>query len=374
MSLEVLKFILGTTKAYALGKELQFAGESGDGIVAADVSVSAAVASLLGLSSAQRNVEAALQSIAMTQGGYDGFLVEVHLTDYLGVSYSGIELEGVTNIHGGPAITDDNGICLCLTTENQVTITASSSWDDLQDATATVYTSATVATVVNLVYNKQSDSIVYIKQNGSVVFSNCVASIDCTCVGGGGGGGSAYYNKPNSGMKYADPGAGGNGGGTRTVNNIVVVANTPYSIIIGHGGSGAIAERYANGGTGGTTTANFPTVVSAPGGQGGAAQDGPKTGSNNQSGNGLAVDGKRYGGGGGCPPARNVSWGEDSGYSYPETCPGGSPYGSTTVASANTGGGGGGGYGVPSRNSYGAHYYAGYAGGSGICIIKINYK
>ena len=99
--------------------------------------------------------------------------------------------------------------------------------------------------------------------------------IDVFAVGGGGGGGFNSSNKV---------GSGGGGGYTKTVNSLVLNANTEYPIIIGDGGA---TVSNGSGSDGGDTSA-FSVI--ANGGKGGA---------NSTSGGGSALFGKAGDGGSG---------------------------------------------------------------------------
>jgi hypothetical protein len=199
-------------------------------------------------------------------------------------------------------------------------------------------------------------------------------TIDVFLVGGGSSGKKTTYSGYNM--------AGGAGGYTRTVNSIVLLANSSYQIVIGAGGqritsgAGPNAGGYkggdtsafsyvAFGGDGGAVASTRDNDGGFGGSGGGASGKGSSTANGGSDGaNGSSAS---FGNGGTGQGTSTREFGEATGDLY---AGGGGSYGASggpggganggQDAMANTGGGGGGG---TSGNAAGA-------GGSGIVVIR----
>ena len=196
--------------------------------------------------------------------------------------------------------------------------------------------------------------------------------VDLFLVGGGGSG-----NKSQNDTGAWSTGAGGGGGYTKTVNGLELAVETPYSIVIGAGGS--VSDSGADGGS--STAFDY----SANGGEGGSGWRGGNGGSGGGGAGGVSAAGGSDGGnGGGNAPGigqgtTTREFGEASGTLYAGGGGGGGDSsgdgggaggagggGSASVAgTVNTGGGGGG-----TLNGYESWQWKGGAGGSGIVIIR----
>ncbi len=234
-----------------------------------------------------------------------------------------------------------------------------------------------------------------ISSSGTFAIPAGVRNIDVFCVGGGGGGAGG----DRGGTRYA-AGGGGGGGYTATQKAISVEPGQLISVVIGSGGDGgAPGSSGSGGGTSYVTIngTNYCTVAGGkgasitPGGAGGSggggagSQDGTiggNGGTDGSSGGYGAMHGGAGqenttrafgestntlyagGGGGGGNNQRENSYrgigGTGGGGNGADALQGGS------AGAANTGGGGGGGYQYSPGGS-------GYAGGSGICIIRWGY-
>jgi hypothetical protein len=227
-----------------------------------------------------------------------------------------------------------------------------------------------------------------------------VRSIDLFCVGGGGGGGSGDSIAP------ANAGGGGGAGYTTHQKAISVTPGQQINIVIGAGGAGGDSAGSNFGRDGGLSKviingqdyciANGGSGIYSGGGKGGSGGGGAgrmTSGTSQSAGNGGADGsdgaagyasggtGQRTttrafgepsntlyagGGGGGGNGQRDNSWRGFGGA-------GGGGNGADAMGNvgsngtAGTGGGGGGGY------QYGRNPGSGYAGGSGICLIRWGY-
>ena len=218
-----------------------------------------------------------------------------------------------------------------------------------------------------------------------------VRSIDVFLVGGGGGG--------QGGGPYSGSGGGGGGGGyTNTIKSLSVTPGQTFSIIVGAGGAGGAALG-GNGYAGGSTSFDS---YSASGGERGVSRAGGSgggSGTSNSWGTAAGNGGSNGDNGGTAKSTGGVgqgtttrAFGESSGTLYSGGGGGGGNYqngvtarglggsggggnGSDafaggSVGTANTGGGGGGGYYYGGSTSGGGD---GFAGGSGICIVRWGY-
>jgi hypothetical protein len=165
-------------------------------------------------------------------------------------------------------------------------------------------------------------------------------NVEYLIVAGGGGGGS--HN-----------GGGGGAGGFLTASGISLVASTPYSLTVGAGGAGALANSQ------GTTGSNssFNSVTSSGGGGGGGASTSPGLGGG--SGGGAAGGASSAGNG---TPGQGNNGGASGGSGG-----GGGGGGAGAVGSSGiTANGGNGGAGLASSITGTSVYYSGGGGGTGI--------
>ncbi|HEY5540657.1 MAG TPA: YDG domain-containing protein [Coriobacteriia bacterium] len=199
-------------------------------------------------------------------------------------------------------------------------------------------------------------------------------------VGGGGGGGGT-----NTGSNTG--GGGGGGGQVQQVASVGLSSGTPYTVIVGAGGStsgapgvsSSFGDTTADGGSGGTASATTPFGVGGPsgsgnaggaantvnfggggGGQGGTGVAGGTTGGAGGAAVTSAVSGSTlyYGGGGG---GGANGGGKVGGAGSGTNC--GGAGGSNGAAAAGVPGSGGGGGGGAAKSAFGA-------GGSGIVIVR----
>ena len=228
-----------------------------------------------------------------------------------------------------------------------------------------------------------------------------VRSIDLFCVGGGAGGGGG------DGLAPTNAGGGGGAGYTTTQKNISVTPGQQINIIVGAGGTGGnwingsgvsnaggLSKVTINGqdyciANGGSVAFGAGSKGGSGGGGGGRMTSGTSQSAGNGGSNGSnGFEGYDYGGagqgtttkafgessntlyagggGGGGNGQRDNSWRGFGGA-------GGGGNGADAMGNAGsngtpgTGGGGGGGY------QYGRNPGSGYAGGSGICLIRWGY-
>ena len=177
-----------------------------------------------------------------------------------------------------------------------------------------------------------------------------VTRICVVCIGGGGSGGAAYW-----------AGGGGGGGGLGYRNNISVIPDQTYTVVVGSGGSGISASNGGQG-TSGESSYFISTTICA--GYGGQAGVGTSTNTNavysGGIGGGYVGDGGGSGGQGGSSSGDTAGGGAGGG-GYVGN--GGAGGGNGQTATAGAGGGGGGALAGGSNSSTGA---AGSGGGTGV--------
>ncbi len=256
--------------------------------------------------------------------------------------------------------------------------------------------------------------------SGTLTITSKDTDVDVFLVGGGGGGGAGSQSQSGwTGPGNSKNGSGGGGGGgyTNTVPKQMLKANSPYEVVIGAGGAGAVGVQTYVGATGGETSFNGHVAAGGEGGRsasyntttypnanihtGGAGGSGGGGGSNavqkGNGGNGGSNGGNGSEGqfavvGGTGQGTTTAEFGEEGGKLYAGGGGGGQSYyapgiahdwadakggeggggdgatGTTLAAEpgeTNTGGGGGGGYCIWSNSASG-----GANGGSGIVIIR----
>ena len=177
-------------------------------------------------------------------------IVNIYVKDPSGNPIVGATVQGIQN----NPVTNSAGFVSGILVSNPVIV--KSPYIDLKDSSTDVIDYVGTTTPVNVVLSAVSNgTILRYTTSTSVKFNGVAKTVDVCCVGAGGGGG-AYFTQNSA---YHN---GGGGGGGAIVNSygITLIANTPYPILIGTGGSTGQTA-----GAGGTTS--FMSV-SAPGGGG----------------------------------------------------------------------------------------------------------
>ena len=196
----------------------------------------------------------AFAKLALGIGKY-GYVVHVQYPD--GSPASGYTLTGLNAPDGNPAITNENGDAVGVSSEQTVTVGVTSPFVDVEDIPETEIESTGILTRTTMVLSMVDTSNGLLLRTSQIIqLSPRVTTYDLCGVGGGGGGGNA-----------TNPGVAGSGGGGGYVQNSLNLDATDgrtLSVQIGAGGQ-------ENGGNGGTTTVsrNGDVILSAPGGNGG---------------------------------------------------------------------------------------------------------
>lgn len=197
--------------------------------------------------------------------------------------------------------------------------------------------------------------------------------VDLFLVGGGGSG-----NKSKNDTGAWSTGGGGGGGYTKTVKGLELAVETPYSIVIGAGGSvsdagaaggsSAAFDYSANGGNGGSGWSGGDGG-SGGGGAGGASSaggsDGGNGGGGTKGGEGQGTTTREFGEASGTLYAGGGGGGGDSSGDGGGAGGAGGGGSASVAGTVNTGGGGGG-----TLNGSESWQRKGGAGGSGIVIIR----
>lgn len=303
--------------------------------------------------------------------------------------YPGLTLGGVTDVNGGAAVTDDNGKAIVLANSANPTITATSTFIDIQNLNQQISKNDNYFTEVAI--STQTVQYVQYTKNATIQrsqISPVVKTMDFTVVGAGQGGEEGVGDHG---------GNGGNAGQIQSLLNADASDFQSFNIVIGKGGVGGNGDKDITRGNGTNTTITFDSSSSiakiigrggtntanngGAGGEGangdihsGATHSGRSGGSNsihifNDESLGLAGGGGG-GGGGGTTSGKRYSAGG-----------GGSPNGrrGTTGTSAPSkaergGGGGGGGYATGQTGSVNwNNSYPGGEGGDGIVYFRFKY-
>lgn len=314
----------------------------------------------------------AFAKLALGIGKY-GYVITVLLPD--GTPVPGASLTGINAPNGEPAITNENGQAVGVSTEQSVNISVNSPYIDMQNSNEFTVESNGILTEYSVTLQPKDTVNGFLIQESNVyTLSPRVLTYDLTAIGGGGGGcGGDYYKA----------GAGGGGGYIVTVLGIVPTDDKKISVQIGAGAPATYATQSP--GVGGTTTvsAGDTTLISAAGGHSAIASNDNSTdgiggagngaggtyGTNN--GNGNAGSGYKFndqslgvpGGGGGAAGAKRTS----------ERPIGGSPFGGNGArngvsAQKGKGPGGGGGGGMN-----GTSYLDGANGADGGLYVRCHY-
>ena len=301
----------------------------------------------------------AFLKLALGIGKY-GYAINVFLPN--GTPVSGAKITGVQTPDGLQPVTNDDGLAVAVSTEQEITIGIESPYIDIQSVSSKTIHSTGILTKDTTTLQEKTEEYITINTSGLYRYSNLFSSVDIFASGGGGGGGGSYSKQSD------DPGgAGGAAGSASNVSGIQIGdRGRSITVTIGAGGKGGYGDN--DGTSGGTTTIidadNGETICSAPGGLGG--EKAPAT-SSNTSNNG---DGGLYPTSGGTaqidafndPTVGKVAGGGGGGGYYTDEDNrgvwGGSPYGGRGGLAKSYGGdamdatgygGGGGGAGVSGR-------------------------
>lgn len=286
------------------------------------------------------------QKLAMPYGYY-GFDVTVRFSD--GFPVPKLRLNGLQDLSGNTAMTDDNGKCSVAVSESKTPTVTISDYIGVVDAEITVAAEdGVVFTPVTITLER--DTSMHLIQSSQVLRVLPGVPVDMCIVGGGAAG--VYVNNTDS-----QPGGGG--GYVKNILN-VTLSNPDITLTVGAGGAGGTAN-----GKGGTTSITYDSVTeTVSGGQG-------ATGNGNGAASSKGTNGTIHvfndaslplpGGGGGASQygTYNLSYaggadfgGNGAGYHSQKSI----------AATPGTGPGGGGGGGL---GNMGAYFYpaAGAAGG-----------
>ena len=176
-------------------------------------------------------------------------------------------------------------------------------------------------------------------------------TITYLCVGGGGGGG-CDSNDPSSNNSS---GGGGGAGGFRT-GSYTAPANTTYTLTIGTGGAGGVANNFAPNGTASSIAGSGLTTISSAGGGGGGGEAHQGQAGGSGGGGGYGNDGPIGQGGAGNTPSTSPSQGNPGGTASSNDYAGG---GGGAGEAGNTDQNGAGGDGSSSSITGSAVFYAG---------------
>lgn len=319
----------------------------------------------------------AFVKLALGIGKY-GYVIHVQYPD--GSPAEGFTLTGLSAPDGAPAVTNENGDAVGVSTEQSVTIGLNSPYIDIQDVSGQVVVSSGILTHHTITLSFSSSEYETITQSQSIYFSPFVISYDLTAVGGGGGG-----------MKWDREDSGGNGGGGGYVSTLLNVNNDgPISVSIGAGGEpDNVHSGASQAGKGGTTIVSKKTteetILTALGGDGGTSGAVGGTGNGNGGRNYYRQDDSVTNGGDSTDRIFNDSslplagGGGGGGYHAggDTGAKGGAPYGANgdkniygnvTHSTGPTGPGGGGGGILGSNDSYDG------AGNNGAVYIRWHYS
>lgn len=181
---------------------------------------------------------------------------------------SGVTINGVTNLEGKSAVTDNNGMVAVIVDSDTLNLSITSPFIDIKDySTAISMTSQPMISYIDLTleYNDVNKKI-YESSQSNLKFSPDVVNYDVCAVGGGGSGsGGENWGTYDKGI----PGGGGAGGDIINLLNQQAVENDVFNITVGSGG--ARATTYTQPGKqGGMSSAfkNNQNLLQANGGQG----------------------------------------------------------------------------------------------------------
>lgn len=316
----------------------------------------------------------AFLKLALGVGKY-GYAINVLLPN--GAPVPGAKITGAQTPDGLQPVTNDDGLAVVVSTEQEITIGIESPYIDIQSISSKTIQSTGILTEDTVTLQTITVNYLTIESSGVYRYSNMFSKADIFLSAGGGGGGGSHTK--------SDPGGGGGAAGNAM--NIIgfQIGSVPgeWNITIGAGGIGG---RESAGGNGGDTTIidgkTKETLGTVSGGTGG--QFAPSsTAQQSNNGNGgfyhtVAGDaqidvfndsgiGKLAGGGG--------AGGYYATGDLNDTM-GGSPFGgnggnaSERNGKSATGIGGGGGGAARTASSESTKYYSGGSGGAGIVFIR----
>lgn len=194
----------------------------------------------------------AFQALYLRASGMNVFNITVHYPD--GTPWPNLELNGVTNLQGGPAVTDAYGTVLAASDSTNPTVSFSV-YSDIQSFSQQINKDQYIITYVTLDTQYKSGfdegTVFEITSNTSYNFSHAISSVDITGVGGGGGGSWGDTRD----YPY---GSGGGGGYVVTELGISLVeVGSSIQFVIGAGGKQGTSSDSKLGTDGGNTTITF---------------------------------------------------------------------------------------------------------------------
>lgn len=214
-------------------------------------------------------VNEAFLKLALGVGKY-GYTVHFQWPD--GSPMVGYRVSGLTAIDGSALTTDDTGTVFGVSENTSVSVSVSTSFQDLNTASKTIRSTGILTEDTVKITSKSSFTLTA-NSSQSYQFSQWAPLVDICAVGGGGSGGAAGF----AGLSYLSVGAacGGAGGDVNVLENYNPAGKT-LTVSIGAGGEGVKHNGInspAKGNSGGTTTvkSGTATVLSASGGNGGNA-------------------------------------------------------------------------------------------------------
>lgn len=193
----------------------------------------------------------AFQALYLQASGKNVFNITVKYPD--GTPWPNLTLNGVTNLQGGPAVTNENGVVLAASDSANPTVSFSI-YDDIQSFSQQITKDQYIITYVTL--NTQNASgfdegtVIVITSNKTYNFSRAISSVDITGVGGGGGG--------SWGDTRSNYGSGGGGGYVTTELEVPLnEVGGNIQFVIGSGGNQGSESGNKLGTDGGNTTITF---------------------------------------------------------------------------------------------------------------------
>lgn len=242
----------------------------------------------------------AFLKLALGVGKY-GYTVHFQWPD--GSPMVGYRVKGLTAIDGSALTTDDTGTVFGVSENTSVSVSVSTSFQDLNTASKTIRSTGILTEDTVKITSKSSFTLTA-DSSRSYQFSQWAPLVDICAVGGGGSGGSASGFSGNYNDVLVGAASGGAGGKVKILENYNPAGKT-LTVSIGAGGEGVTNNGVtspANGSSGGTTTvkSGTATVLSASGGNGGNADSESTYGSTNESVSARASGASGGSGSGGC--------------------------------------------------------------------------
>ena len=182
------------------------------------------------------------------------YIITVQLED--GTPVPGSKITGLTSLSGGELITGANGRTPLAAGDQQVTISASSPYYDINEAQNVTVTGDQAVIEHTITLTSKPETKAEFRDSTVITLSPLIKTVDISCVGGGGGGGKITRDSDRDPIY-----SGGGGGGGGHVKDFMGLTNpaTPLTITVGSGGavgssggrssvSGTGISAYANGG------------------------------------------------------------------------------------------------------------------------------